>query len=215
MLPIPILKFFPKIFQSDNKAITLAAYIDSIILSVKRDIFQLPRLYKADEINSLYLTELGYFLNANIQNIDTDITKRKKIFKSISTHKIRGTWKFDVKIRIDNITGYDSEIIYIQDSSDWILTGDRVSENQYLGTMGADGVDDGLGLNLIGEGIEIEIPGNIYIDLHSGVHTAVLSAAIINQIVNEIKNDVVPAYYRIYLGYLDSSNVFQLYTSIV
>ena len=213
MFPIPSIKFIPRIFQSDNKAITFAAFLDSYLMQIRDDVLRLPRTYRADEVNSIYLEELGYFLNANIKNIDTDATKRKKIFNAVATHKLRGTWVSDAKKRIDNITGYDSAIITAANSADWILVGDEATSFVYYATMGVDGIDNGLGLDLIGEGTEIEIAGNIYINLHQGIYTAVLSNAIILQIVAEIKDDVVPAYNRIYLGYVDASGNFNIYAN--
>jgi len=64
----------------------------------------------------------------------------------------------------------------------------------------------------VGDGTEVEIWGNIYIDLHYGIHTAVLSASQIEQIVTDISMDIVPAYVRVYLGYVPVTGGFTIYS---
>jgi hypothetical protein len=212
MLPYPSINFFPKLFANDVNAIALAAKIDSYILVMKNDVIRIPRLYRADQANSLYLNELGYWLNANIKEFDSEEIKRKKIYNAIATHKVRGTWIYDCKIRIDNITGYNSSLFNLIGTSDWILCGDGISEIEYYATGGVDGIDDELGLDLIGDDTEVVIPGNVYIDCHLGIFTPVLTATQISEIVIEIQDDVVPAYYRVQLGYINTSGVFTVYS---
>jgi|WetSurMetagenome_2_1015567.scaffolds.fasta_scaffold253498_2 hypothetical protein len=213
MLPIPFLKYFPKLYQNDPKAQFLASKMDSIFTAIKNDILGLKRLNRADECPAQFLSELDFTLQANVKKGDSEYTKRKKISTAIATQKKRGTWQNDAKIRIDSITTYSSDIFRASSSDDWILCGDGVTENDqnYWASMGVDGIDDKLGIALIGDGTEIEIQGNIYINLHSGIYTAVLSAAQIAQIVDEISTDIVPAYMRIYLGYADITGSFNLY----
>ena len=214
MIPNPLLKFFPKLYQNDSKAASLASKMDSIFASIKSDILGLKRLNRADECPGQFLSELDYALQANVQKGDTELQKRKKISNAIATQKKRGTWQNDAKIRIDNITGYSSDIYKASTSDDWILCGDGMIENDqnYYASLGVDGIDNNLGISLIGDGTEIEIQGNIYINLHIGIYTAVLSAAQILQIVNEIATDIVPAYFRVYLGYADITGAFNLYS---
>jgi hypothetical protein len=214
MLPNPFLNYFPKLYQNDPKAQVLGLKMDSIFSGIKTDIFNLKRLNRCDECPGQFLDELDYLLQSNIKPTDTETIKRKKICNSVSAQKKRGTWEDDSKIRIDFITGYSSSIYTALSSDDWILCGDGMLESSlnYWGSMGADGIDSNLGISLIGEGTEIEIQGNIYINLHVGYYTTVLTAAQIQQIVLEISTDIVPAYMRIYLGYADITGSFNLYS---
>lgn len=100
------------------------------------------------------------------------------------------------------------------DQDDWILVGDGLTPAAfYWAALGADGVDDMLGIALIGKGDEIEVAGNIYIDCHKGVLVSTLTAAQIAQIVTELESDVAPAYMRIILGYINATGAFIEYAN--
>jgi hypothetical protein len=215
LLPIPLIKFFPKIFKNDDKAINLASKIETNLLTWKNDIIELNRFFRPDEVMERFLTELNFYLEAGMLNQDTELIKRKKARDAISQHKIRGTWQADAKIRIDNITGLSpgSRIFRSTGTADWILVGDGTTPTDfYWASMGADGIDLDLGLDLIGEGTEIEIAGNIFIDLHEGVNTDVLTAEQIAHIVTDLETDVVPAYFIVNLGYVNVTGQFIIYS---
>jgi hypothetical protein len=88
------------------------------------------------------------------------------------------------------------------------MLGNNDDPPYYWGTMGVDGIDDLLGLAIIGDGTEVEIVGNIYIDCHYGIFVSTLTAAQIIQIVDDMAIDIVPAYMRVYLGYIDATGAF-------
>ncbi len=212
MLPIPFLKYIPKLFRGDAVMQSLATKVDTNLNAWKKDVIDINRLQRVDEAPSAFVVQLGYLLNANIQPFDSDLQRRKKTRDAISTHKIRGTWIADVKIRIDNITGLDAVIFRSFDGDDWILTGDGLTPPAfYWASMGADGIDDRLGIALIGEGTEVEVAGNIYINVHDGINVATLTSDQVTQIVQEIEDDVVPAYYRVNIGYIDVTGAFIIY----
>lgn len=211
MLPKPFLKFIPKIFREDTKAIAMANKIDTHLAEWGKDVIDIKRFHRPDEMPSQFLDEAGYELAANILNTDSETIKRRKIYNAISTHKLGGTWKYDLKVKIDNITGLSAALYYPTHTADWILSGDGVTENDYEATMGVDGIDDNLGIDLMGDGTEVEIPGNVYINCHEGITDPVLSVDQLKQIRAEIISDVLPAYYRLYLGYVNSSGDFVLY----
>lgn len=212
MLPLPFLKYIPKLFQSDSKTVNLATKVDTHLTTWRKDIIDIRRLVRSDECPAKYLIELDFLLSAGIKDLDSELTRRKKIRDAIETHKNLGLWKTDVKIKLDNITGYSAALIKAIGTDDWILVGDGTTPStSYWATMGADGIDDDLGLALLGEGTEIEVQGNIYVDMHEGINTGVLTQAQIDQAVNEIKDDSVPAYFIVYLGYLDVSGIFVQY----
>jgi len=216
-------KFIPKIFHDDPKTDILADKVDTHLALWKKDVIDIKRIFRPDEVASKFLAELNYYLSAGFQYGDSDVIKRRKTRDAVATHKIRGTWTQDAKIRIDNITGlvpgarilkwnffYTSDWIWV-DSSPSIIP---ASPYDYWSTMGCDGVDDGYGLDLIGSGDEIEVAGNIYIDCHEGIDVATLTAAQRAKIVLDLTDDVVPAYFRVLLGYINAAGIFVAYDII-
>lgn len=141
----------------------------------------------------------------------TERQRRIAISNAVRDQKNRGLWKAHIKIIIDTIAGGDSQIIEAGNTADWILGGDGVTipTNSYYATLGIDGIDDQLGIDLLGEGNEIEIIGNIYID----VDNSALTQDQIDEMVAEITNDIIPAYFIINLGYISGGN-FVPYTTI-
>jgi len=222
MLPIPFKDFIPKIFRKDPKADSLANKADDHLKEWRKDIFDLLRLIRPDEIPSQYLPELGFLLEAGIKNDDSDKLKRQKIRDAVKGHRFRGTFNLDVKLRLDAITGYSSRILdedeeEIWGSDDWIMLSDGGATDslvgtKYWGALGVDGIDDKLGIALTG-GDEVWVKVNVYIDLHEGVTTPVLTQDIIDKCVLEMQ-DVAPAYFNVYLGYVDSLDRFQLYAIV-
>lgn len=112
-----------------------------------------------------------------------------------------------------------SEFVF-DSTTDFILV--EASDTSFNGTLGTDNIgeygadlmgsqagamgDTQLGLDLIGAGDEIEIAGNIYIDVDNSILT-------FNE-VEEIKLsliDVVPAYYMVFLGYFNNAGQFIIY----
>lgn len=212
MLPLPFEKYIPKFFKRDKKLIAFADKMDELINSFKTDTLGINDIIDPVKCPSILLDELGYFLNAGIKPFDNESQKRLKIATAIQAHKKRGSFKYDAKPKIDAIAGGDSQILTARIGDDWILVGDTLTENSnnYWASMGIDGIDDNLGISMIGEGTEIEIAGNIYINVDSSS----LTTDQINQIIDELKDDIAPAYYKIFIGYLDLSNNFILYTII-
>lgn len=216
IIPESIIKHFPK-YMSDNPdagTLALAQAIDDLFQEINADIDVIAYFNDPVKCPAEYVSEIGTLLNAGIKPYDSEITRRKKVVNAVKTHKKRGQWENDAKVRIDNITGYDAVIKRSLDSDDWIMLGDYDDPSYYWGTMGIDGIDDSLGLALTGEGTEIVIAGNIYIDCHDGINVSTLTVEQIAQIVDEIAFDVIPAYMRIYLGYIDVTGAFVIYDTI-
>lgn len=213
IIPSDIIDHFPKLYRDNPDAgiTALKGKINSIFLAINTDIDTINTFKDVIACPAQFLVEIGLMLNAGINYMDSEIIKRRKILSAIESHKKRGTWEDDAKLRIDAITGYDARITTSVDSSDWIMLGGSDDPDYYWGTMGVDGIDNSLGLDLIGVGTEIVISGNIYIDCHYGILTSTLTAEQIAQIVMELEFDVVPAYMRIYLGYYDAVGAFNVY----
>lgn len=213
IIPDSIIKHFPKFIQDNPDAgfLALANKIDDIFQQIESDIEIINFFNDPVKCPASYLTDLGYLVNAGIFYQDSEIIKRKKISEAVLSHKKRGQWANDAKLRIDNITAYDARILLSVDNDDWIMLGDSTDPPYYWGTMGADGIDSSLGLALTGDGTEIVIQGNIYINCHYGITASTLSATQIAQIVLELEFDVIPAYFIIYLGYLDGTGAFIQY----
>lgn len=218
----PFKNYIPVIFRDDPKTDALAAKADEHINEWKQDLRDLERIMRPDETPSKYLDELNELLSANFKPYDDDYTRRKKIQTAILKHKYRGSFSLDVKGRLDLITGYSSRILKEDDvaifgTDDWILLSDGgVADSQvgtkYWAAMGVDGIDDDLGIALSG-GEEVWVKVNCYIDMHEGINTAVLTSDVLDACELEME-DARPAYYKIFLGYVDSLGEFQTYRKL-
>lgn len=218
MVPYPIDKHIPKILK-EYMTTKGQAFVDKhneYLLAWIEELKEMYFLNKLPErVPVQFLSELSALLNAGVLQTDSETTKRKKLYYAISTHKKRGTWEDDAKIRMDNITGYSASIFTVQNSDDSIEMGQIASEDAtfYWSTeQGNDGSDDELGTWEVGDFTEYVVAGNIYIDCHEGVTTAVLSASIITQLVTELSSDIVPAYMAVYLGYVNATGQFIVYS---
>lgn len=109
---------------------------------------------------------------------------------------------------------------YIFPTNSDFLFSDGVLDINNDGTFGTDGLGDygqdvmgspagassgdpNLGLDIIGDGTEIEIPGNIYIDIGYGVDQEE-----IDKIIAEFERNLDFAYLVIYLGYVNEFGQF-------
>lgn len=211
MLPEPFDNYIPKFFRRDDKLNAFADKHDAIMQSFRNDTLGLNDIIDPVKCPNVILNELGYYLNAGILPQDTEKQKKVKIAKAVQGHKRRGSFNLDAKPKIDAIAGGDSVIVTGVSGDDWILVGDGLTPIAYYwATMGYDGIDTDYGLSLIGEGIEIEIAGNIYIDVDNNA----LTADQIEQIVLALETDIVPAYYKVFIGYINVGGNFIVYAII-
>jgi len=207
MFPLPFINYIPQFYERDTKLQAFSDKMDEIIQSIKDDILGLNKFINPMAAPSIILDKLGYFLNSGIQPYDDDNTKRIKIATAVQSHKSRGSFVNDAKPKIDAIAGGDSQIINAIGVDDWILVGDGLTPSSYYwAAMGADGIDDELGISLIGAGDEIEVAGNIYIDVDNAALTADEQDRIRLEMI-----DVVPAYYYVHIGYVDGAGQFHEY----
>jgi phage tail-like protein len=203
MIPTEIIDFIPAYFNRDAKLTAFANKVDSILAYLKSDTLGLNTLIDPMRIHSGLLENLGFFLNAGLNPEDSEAEKRYKIAKAVETHKKRGSFNDDAKLKIDLIAGGNSSIIRSFDKDDWILVGDgNESSAYYWAVMGCDGID-GQGISLIGAGNEIEVAGNIYID----VDNAALGAAD-QESIRLAMLDIVPAYFAVHFGYVNVGGQF-------
>ena len=214
MLPVTIKDTIPKLHR-DSLGSSGNAFVnkfDSILTSLKSDIKRLGHLRNLEKIEPALINELGFLLAAGFKQTDTIQLKRQKLETAVRTHKIRGRFSVHVKILIDNITGLDAVIIKSIGTDDWIMTGDGTTPASFFwGTMGGDGIDNNLGLALIGAGTEIEIQGNIFINAHDGITVSTLTTAQVDQIVSELKDDIAPPYFVVHIGFINSIGIFEDY----
>ena len=204
MLPESIIDYIPEWYERDTKLNAFADKMDDIIQDLKNDTLGLNTLIDPVRIPAGLLENLGYYLNAGINPLDSEAIKRDKVAKAVQGHKKRGSFNFDAKPKIDSIASGNSEIIRSFDGDEWILVGDGLTPSAYYwATMGADGIDDDLGLSLIGAGDEIEVAGNIYIDVDNNSLTSDEQEQLRLDMV-----DIVPAYYKVHFGYVNVSGQF-------
>lgn len=215
MLPIPFIDFIPKLMREhiSDSGQAFTDEMDSIMTDLKNDILNLQRNRRIAQIPNLFLDELGFLLEAGLTNSDSAQTKREKLKDAVPAHKRRGRFDADVKPKIDAITGLSSDIISSIDSGDWIWlgnTGDDILDKKWGvwgGTTG--GCMNDFGLDWIGSGNDLEIAGNILIDL--GGDAGNPTAETIAKVVEEMEIDIAPAYMQIFLGFLDVDDNFITY----
>ena len=93
-------------------------------------------------------------------------------------------------------------------SDDWALLGDADDPSHPWAILGGHGSEfDSDGMFLIGEGTEVETKGVISIDLVSST----IPPEKIEEIKLELEDDIVPAYFRINLGYVAGDGHFEIY----
>jgi hypothetical protein len=207
-LPTPFLEYIPRVYQRNPDAATLAlsTLMDALMAEWKAEALSFVEIRDAVRCPAGMLDEFGAMIAASVKEGDSENTKRIKIANAIMTHKKRGQWEYDAKIRIDAITGDSASLVSNVLTDQWITCGINPGSAYYWGTLGADGTDDDMGMYLTANGTEMEISGNIYIDLGGSGY-----ASLIPRIVDEIKTDICPAYMRVYLGYLGSAGEFVQY----
>ena len=222
MLPLPFSENIPKLLSKEmsQEGTAFVNKVDNLLKGIYQDVLELYFLKSPARIPTALLMELDFILNSSAREKHTEREKREKIAGSVAWHKVRGTWTQDVKIRIDNITGLSARIYHLDEQydDDWILCGEDDSvifpPGNYWSTLGGEdaGLIDKLGLALIGDGNEIVIAGNIYIDCHEAVNVSTLTTQQIEAIVEDLDKDIVPAYFQIFLGYIDAAGEFIVYS---
>jgi len=170
MLPKDFLNFMPDplVENLDESGQALREYLNEFTLHYFNKILGMF-YFKFPEITDCVTCDYwGEYLAADIQPNDTERQKREKIAKAVQTHKLRGTWKYDLKIKIDNITGKDSELVentYKFEDDDSIIVSDNSSENSDFSTIGTDGINEfGTYIPEITSSVEL-LPGIVAIDL--------------------------------------------------
>jgi hypothetical protein len=210
MLPKSFLKVLPKIYQDKGEASTLALAekMDSIFTAIENDIKSLGTLHDPVRCPYWILNELGYFLNADLKNIDTEAVKRQKIETAIESHKNGGTWNKSIKLIIDSVVGGNSVIVTYVGYDDFVVCGKGDEPAAYY-WAGVGGKDDALpyGIYIYGKGYEEGIKGVVRIDVGSSTLTAAE--------VENLKSQILrfsPAYMIIILGYI-SGGIFTAYAN--
>lgn len=213
MLPISFIKYLPDpLFENiDDAGQDLIDFIDNFMIEILDSILGIWYFSQPEQTAQITIEHWEQYLNIVNRSSKTIRQKRQQIQSAVAGHKKRGLWQDSVKIIIDIIAGGDSQILSDGTGSDWILTGDgRTPDTYYWATFGVDGIDEELGMDFIGEGTEVEIAGNIYIDVDNNA----LTTEQISQLVAELSTDVAPAYYRLFLGYINISDEFITYVTI-
>jgi len=213
MLPIPFRNFLPKIFRDNidlhTDGTALANKADIHLAEWRADALEVAHFKEADRCPAKFLGELANFISADILASDAETSKRVKIFYAIERHKRRGSWESDAKHIVDSIAGGDSELVKEYYTAEWLLWGsESTDDDDYTASLGTDGVDDELGIDLIGDGDECEIAGIIWID----VDNASLTASQVQLLIDSLQ-DVVPAYFKVVLGYF-LTGIWTVYATI-
>lgn len=210
-LPVPFINnVLAALRQTGDPALlALAAKIDGWLVTgvgltgggkpVVPEIIAELAFHRPEQADVSVLQELAYMIGANVAVGDSTDTIRKKIYSAVDGQKKKGQWFADAKPKIDVITGLSATLFSGINDVWWVRysggAGEPIQPSWSIRGTG----EAGWGLYRIGSGIEAIIPGNVYIDL--GGNAGNPTAAVIAQVVAAISPDVVPAYYRIFLGY--------------
>jgi len=201
MLPVPFIDSMPKEITTEggDDLLAFCGAIDDVIDDSIVEVEGLGGVRDVASASVSMLGPLGDMYYARIKNLDSESVKRGKIAMAIEEHKDNALWA-TVKVIIDLVTGSNA-VLYSSLIETWPV---RIQNAVDF----ADGREWSLRGDIIrtGSGVEIIIPGNVYID----VGTSALTPAQIVQLVEELTDDRVPAYYRVVLGYT-TAGVFTAY----
>lgn len=219
MLPIPFRNHIPKAlkqdFDTDEGGQALATKVDNHLIEWLSEIRELKNLRNPVKCPAVVLDPLGYQLGAGIKNYDSERTKRKKIATSVSGLKKRGTWKYDIKNKIDAITGASSQLVRNQINGVWVVMCDEIDDpdpfTHYWGTVSDEFTSDDLGLVIEDTTMNLLSAGIIRIDI--GLDDSPESEILVDKIKIEIQDDFTPAYMQIQLGYININGIFTTYNN--
>jgi hypothetical protein len=208
LLPLPSSKYLPKILTENPDAGTtaLTSKIDDHIETWLEEIFGVYWLKSPLRCLSTLLDYLSYMIAAPVFKGDTEAQKRIKIYNAVSQQKIRGTWAAYAKPLFDAITGYSAGIINVRIVKEtiaplWVECDGVIN---VAGTIWAGETTYGMLECVAGGSVGWGIPGLIYIDCHVGVTGSTLTSSVIEQLVTFMRDEVVPAYFKCYLCYIDA-----------
>lgn len=225
LLPYPSAYYIPRIYgdNADAGYTALTAKMDAHLLAVRAEVIELYYLKTSYRCPSGLLSELGDMLAAGLNVYETERQKRVKITYAVATHKNRGLWEEQVKPLFDSLAsvdnpGNDARLINSASLKKILNIWVECDGVNNVGTawspegLGDDPAYMGLAEVTPGGSYGIGIPGTIYVDCHYGVHTAVLTADTIARLVDWFTSDVIPAYMKGYLAYIDASGFVTVYS---
>lgn len=187
---------------SDPGTVALANKIDYWAENVAAEIAGMLAIHRPEQAPYVVLQELAYMVGANVVLVDSEDTIRKKIFAAVDSQKKKGQWLADAKPKIDVITGLNS-VLWSGINDFWPVRIGNTPGMTYGSNWSIRGAGDNAaypGIIRTGTGTEAIIEGNIYIDL--GGTAGNPTAATIAAVVAAISLDVVPAYFKEFLGYV-------------
>lgn len=207
LLPLPSINYVPKVFSESDDMIALCDFLDTEITQWYNDSKNLEKLKDPARCPESCLQAFGDWIGADVRNEDSEAVKRGKIANSVKVIKLRGTWENSVKKIIDNRIGGDSELLSYIGSDDFIICGSGDEpDSYYWSIMGGAGDSDSYGVLITGGSDEdYWEKGAVAIDINSSSATSSTISALVTDLI-----DVVPCYFRIYLGYVQD-NKFVIY----
>lgn len=207
MLPIPTIDYMPEIFKGDSKAVAFCEMLDGFLEEIKTGIIGLNDISDPVRMPVIVLDRMGNYLNAGIYPGDSEDVKRKKIATAVKRHKYRGSFKFDVKGRIDNIAGGDSKLVDNTGGPDWIIIGKEEAPPGSKTAVWSGPTEDNAGINIFGTGYEFGMPGVVRIDVDNPALTVEQQEKIRIEML-----DTVPAYYYVVFGYFDGDDFVEYFS---
>jgi hypothetical protein len=208
LLPLPIeIKAIPEILKQNMDATGQAFCnkINSLMALIELETKGIQDLNDIDKIPDEYLDLLGYTLAAGIRQIDTSLTKRKKILNAIVSHKNRYLWS-TLKNAIDGITGGNSSLVSTAEYPMWLMDSDLLYNDYNYAILASDNTVEGMILD--SDTTSFGSSGNIYIDLNI-VWTVPMS--LINS-PTYLNDNVLLNHWATYTDYSTDDRGFQYYS---
>jgi hypothetical protein len=231
LLPYPFENYIPRGFKDSDLRSDLIEKVDEEQQIISENIEEFNHLYDPYRCDALFLPELAYFLNIEFEASDTERDKRVKVASAVESKKLKGTWEWDAKVKIDTLLSVNSQLWKPGDSSAWYLQGGIEGDKTVVEFLLVGGesfylvgperfllnetqfqADDTyiatMGYDGIDEDTGLDLAGDDdFGDTAGVVYIDVINSTFTADQIEAVKaslSDTVPSYFRVYLGYMDT-----------
>jgi len=210
MIPVPSIEAVPS--EIREGAVPLTGKLDFQFDGWLDEAFGVEALKDPARMPSQCLEEAGYQLSAGFRPGDSDRVKRAKLVSAVESNLVRGLWLASIKPTVEARSGSTASLVNQIGSDDFVLAG-TVDESTYTwSVLGGIEAGEAFGIRLASgapDGIDIEsiIRGVFLIDTGNSAMADAEVAALVEDLL-----DLIPAYYKAYLGYV-AAGVFVPYAS--
>ena len=193
---------FPRVIdKNDPNWSPFIAKLNELDNYVRAKIEGLDTLYDYQACPSEVVKRLGAIVYAGIEIWDDDTARRKKVRDAVRKHQFSSTWLYDVKLVVETYTGLTAYLYNFRSISffAWDANNELTTELGWNKTRwdGSGSFPNSLAWNIESKIIK----GIAYID----VNTSTLTQDDWDILEIELEKSA-PAFFRIYVGYIDSGD---------